>query len=156
MKGNEKLVEMLNDLLADELTAVNQYMVHSEMCDNWGYEGLHGSFEKRAIVEMRHAEKLIGRILFLEGMPVVSRLNKITIGSDVQKMLINDHLLENDAIRKYNEAILFAGEIKDRATGDFLQDILNDEDGHIDEIEELQDQIEQMTMTVFLSTQVRK
>ncbi|MGB7875500.1 MAG: ferritin-like domain-containing protein, partial [Anaerolineales bacterium] len=75
MKGNEKILETLNTLLADELTAINQYMVQSEMCADWGYEKLHEAIEKRAIDEMKHAEKLIGRILFLEGKPVVSNLN---------------------------------------------------------------------------------
>src|SRR3972149_5091726 len=80
MKGNKKLIETLNSLLADELTAINQYMVHSEMCANWGYEKLHKHFEKRAIEEMKHAEKLIGRVLFLEGTPTVSVLRKMSIG----------------------------------------------------------------------------
>src|SRR4030042_2918356 len=82
MKGNEKLLGTLNSLLADELTAINQYMVHSEMCSNWGYEKLHKHFEKRAIAEMKHAETLIGRILFLEGTPTVSILRKMSIGAD--------------------------------------------------------------------------
>ena len=85
MKGDPKLIETLNALLADELTAINQYMVHSEMCDNWGYEKLHKHFEKRAIDEMKHAEKLIGRILFLEGVPIVTNLKKILIGADVPR-----------------------------------------------------------------------
>ena len=154
MTGNAKLIETLTSLLADELTAINQYMVHSEMCDDWGYEKLHKHFEKRAIDEMKHAEKLIGRILFLEGMPTVSNLNKITIGSNVEKQLVNDHAAELDAIKAYNEAIILAGEVKDYATRDLLQQILNEEDEHIDSIEELQDQIEQMTLSVFLTTQV--
>ena len=87
MKGNKKLITTLNALLADELTAINQYMVHSEMCDDWGYEKLHTHFEKRAIDEMKHAEKLIGRILFLEGIPVVTTLKKIMIGAEVPKQL---------------------------------------------------------------------
>ena len=154
MKGNEKLVSVLNSLLADELTAINQYMVHSEMCDDWGYEKLHKHFEKRAIDEMKHAEKLIGRILFLEGTPIVSSLNKITIGADVAKQLENDRLAETDAITAYNNAIVLAGEVKDYATRDLLQEILNDEDAHMDSIEGLQSQIEQMTLPVFLTTQV--
>ncbi|HON09724.1 MAG: bacterioferritin [Fibrobacter sp.] len=154
MKGNEKLVSALNALLADELTAINQYMVHSEMCEDWGYEKLHKHFEKRAIDEMKHAEKLIGRILFLEGVPVVSSLNKIHIGSDVAKQLENDRVAETDAIAAYNNAIALAGEVKDFATRDLLQEILNDEDAHMDDIEGLQSQIEQMTLQVFLTTQV--
>lgn len=154
MKGNEKLLATLNGLLADELTAINQYMVHSEMCDDWGYEKLHKHFEKRAIDEMKHAEKLIGRILFLEGIPIVSSLNKITIGATVPKQLDNDHGAEMGAIRAYNEAIILAGEVKDYATRDILQEILNEEDVHMDGIEALQNQIGQMTLQVFLTTQV--
>lgn len=156
MKGNAELIKSLNSLLADELTAINQYMVHSEMCANWGYQKLHKQFEKRAIVEMKHAEKLIGRILFLEGTPTVSELRKINIGAEVPKQLANDHEAEAGAIKAYNEAIILAGEVKDYATRDFLQEILNDEDGHIDEIEELQDQAAQMTLPVFLGTQVKE
>ncbi|MDA8242542.1 MAG: bacterioferritin [Elusimicrobia bacterium] len=156
MKGNEELIKTLNSLLADELTAINQYMVHSEMCANWGYEKLHKHFEKRAIMEMKHAEKLIGRILFLEGRPTVSVLKKISIGADVPKQLANDHAAEAGAIKAYNEAIVQAGEAKDFATREILEDILGDEDGHIDDIEELQDQVSQMTLPVFLTTQVKE
>lgn len=156
MKGNEKLIAALNSLLADELTAINQYMVHSEMCDDWGYEKLHKHFEKRAIDEMKHAEKLIGRILFLEGTPTVSNLNKILIGATVDKQLANDHSAEEGAIKAYNDAIVLAGEVKDYATRDLLQQILNDEDAHIDGIEGLQSQIEQMSIQVFLTTQVKE
>ena len=90
MKGNEKIIALLNNFLADELTAISQYMVHSEMCANWGYKKLHEATEKRAIHEMKHAEKLIGRILFLEGQPVVSQLNKINIGAAVDAQLKHD------------------------------------------------------------------
>ncbi len=156
MKGNEKLLAALNGLLADELTAINQYMVHSEMCDDWGYEKLHKHFEKRAIDEMKHAEKLIGRILFLEGIPIVSSLNKIAIGATVPKQLENDRVAEMGAIKAYNESIVLAGEVKDYATRDVLQEILNDEDAHMDGIESLQNQVEQMTLQVFLTTQVKE
>ena len=154
MKGNAKLIETLNSLLADELTAINQYMVHSEMAENWGYGKLHEHFEKRAIDEMKHAEKLIGRIIFLEGLPVVSNLRKISIGADVPKQLVNDLNAEMDAIKAYNEAIKLAGEVDDFATREILEGILQDEDRHIDEIEELQDQIGHMTLPIFLTTQV--
>jgi len=154
MKGNQKLIDMLNFLLADELTAINQYMVHSEMCDNWGFQKLHETIEKRAIDEMKHAEKLIGRILFLEGTPVVSTLNNIHIGADVAKMIPNDKTAEDGAIKSYNEAIKLAVEVGDNATKEMLEHILLDEDAHIDKIEELLDQIEQMGIQVFLSTQM--
>jgi bacterioferritin len=154
MKGNDKLVETLNSLLADELTAINQYMVHSEMCANWGYEKLHKHFEKRAIDEMKHAEKLIGRILFLEGTPTVSNLGKMSIGADVPKQLAGDRALEMGAIKAYNDAIRLAGEVGDFATREILAHILDDEDRHMDGIEELQDQIGHMTLPIFLTTQV--
>ena len=154
MKGNEKLIGVLNSLLSDELSATNQYIVHSEMNANWGYDKLHEYFEKRAIDEMKHAEKLIARILFLEGIPIVSNLHDINIGSDAVKQLEHDHFAEEGAIKAYNEAILLAGEVKDFATREILESILNDEDRHIDEIEELQDQISHMTLPLFLTTQV--
>jgi bacterioferritin len=154
MKGDPKLLDTLNALLADELTAINQYIVHAEMCEDWGYSKLHHGFEKRAIDEMKHAEKLIGRILFLSGTPIVSNLNKIHIGSEVPMQVENDRLAEADAIKAYNDAIVLAGELRDYATRDILVQILNDEDRHMDEIEELQDQIEQMTLPIFLTTQV--
>ena len=154
MKGNAKVIQTLNALLADELTAINQYMVHSEMCANWGYEKLHKQFEKRAIDEMKHAETLIGRILFLEGTPTVSVLEKMSIGADVPRQLAGDHSLEMSAIKSYNTAIQQTGEVSDFATREILEHILQDEDRHIDGIEELLDQIEQMTLSIFLSTQV--
>jgi len=154
MKGDKKLIATLNSLLADELTAISQYMVHSEMSANWGYEKLHKHFEKRAIDEMKHAEKLIGRILFLEGIPVVNNLKKITIGAEIPKQLANDHSSESGAIKSYNDAIKLAGDVKDFATREVLESILKDEDAHIDGIEELQDQIRQMTLPIFLGTQL--
>jgi bacterioferritin len=154
MKGNVQLIATLNALLADELTAVSQYMVHSEMCANWGYEKLHKHFEKRAIDEMKHAESLIGRILFLEGLPVVSKLTKLTIGSEIPKMLVNDLAHEMVAVKGYNAGIDLAGKVADFATRELLEKILKDEDGHVDGIEELQDQIGHMTLPLFLTTQL--
>jgi bacterioferritin len=154
MKSNPKVLEALNSLLADELTAVNQYMVHSEMCENWGYGKLGGVIQKRAVEEMKHAEKLIGRILFLEGTPIVSVLKPLHIGAEVPKMYVNDHEAEAGAIKSYNAAIMLCGEEKDFATRDILESILNDEDRHIDAIEATQDQITQIGIQVFLSTQI--
>jgi bacterioferritin len=154
MKGDKKLIDSLNSLLADELTAVSQYMVHSEMCDNWGYEKLHKFIEKRAVDEMKHAEKLIGRILFLEGLPIVSDLKKMHIGAEIPKMMANDHESEEGAIKSYNAAIKLAGDVKDYATREILEAILKDEDAHIDGIEMNLDQISQMGLAVYLTTQV--
>ncbi|HOL92661.1 MAG TPA: bacterioferritin [Clostridiales bacterium] len=147
-------IDTLNALLADELAAINQYIVHAEMCEDWGYGKLHEAYEKRSITEMKHAEKLIGRILFLGGKPIVSNLGKIHIGSDVPKQIEYDHAAEAGAIKAYNDAIALAAEEHDHATRDMLIAILNDEDSHIDEIEEMQDQIEQMGLQMFLSTKV--
>lgn len=154
MKGNSKLIETLNSLLAGELTAINQYMVHAEMCEDWGYSKLSKHFKDRSIAEMKHAEKLIERVLFLEGTPVVTKLNKIKIGAEVPQQLKFDHAAEAQTIKDYNNAIILAGDVKDYATRDILMEILNDEDHHIDEIEELQDQIDQMSLNIFLTTQV--
>ncbi|MGB9907169.1 MAG: bacterioferritin [Candidatus Saccharicenans sp.] len=156
MKGDPKLIKTLNSLLADELTAINQYMVHSEMCDSWGYVKLHKTIEKRAIQEMRHAESLIGRILFLEGLPIVSELKKIFIGAEIPKMLEFDRKAEFEAIKAYNEAIKLAGAVGDFATRELLEKILQDEDQHIDEIEELIDQVKHMTLPIFLTTQTKE
>jgi bacterioferritin len=155
MKGDPKVIDTLNSLLADELTAVNQYMVHAEMCENWGYDKLGDMIQKRAIDEMKHAEKLIGRILFLEGIPIVSEYRKIHIGEDVPKMFAADNVLETDAIKAYNAAIAQCGEARDFATREILETILNDEDKHIDDIEEVQDEIKQMGVQIFLSVQVK-
>jgi bacterioferritin len=154
MKGDKKLIDSLNSLLADELTAVSQYMVHSEICDNWGYGKLHKSIEKRAVDEMKHAEKLIGRILFLEGLPIVSDLKTMHIGAEIPKMMANDHEKELSAVKNYNAAIKLAGDVKDYATRELLESILKDEDGHVDGIEMNIDQISQMGLAVYLTTQV--
>ena len=154
MKGNEKVVEKLNQLLAEELTAINQYMVHSEMCEDWGYGKLHESVQKRAITEMKHAEKLIERILFLEGRPVVSQLNKINIGGEVPEQLKFDVEAEYGAVKSYNEGIRICADADDNATKDILQEILEDEDAHVDEIESLRSKVDQMGLQIFLTTQV--
>ena len=153
MKGNDKVIQRLNARLSDELTAINQYMVHSEMCDNWGYDRLHKLVEKRAVEEMKHAEKLISRTLFLEGRPVVSTLNKISIGAGVDKQLANDLAAEKDAVKSYNEDIAFAVEIGDNGTRELLESILKDEENHADWIEAQLDQIQQMGLQNYLATQ---
>jgi bacterioferritin len=156
MKGNEKILETLNSLLADELTAINQYMVESEMCADWGYEKLHEAMEKRAIDEMKHAEKLIGRIIFLEGRPIVSNLNKINIGGTVDAQHKNDHEAEETAIKAYNDAIKLAVEVGDNGTRDLFEEILEDEEEHIDWIESQMDQIDQMGLQVYLGEQLEE
>jgi bacterioferritin len=153
MKGNHKLVNVLNELLADELTAISQYMVHSEMCENWGYEKLHKAIESQAKDEMHHAEWLIRRIIFLEGTPVVSKLNPIKVGQTVLEMVSNDQEAENAALRAYNAAIGLAHEVADQATADLLMQILKMEEGHVDWAEMQRAQIEQMGLDNYLTNQ---
>ena len=128
MKGDERVVQKLDELLCDELTAINQYMVHSEMCANWGYDRLHQAVEKRARQEMHHAEELIARILFLDGTPTVSRLNQVHVGADVHKQLQSDLSAEMQTNRMYNDAIRLVGEANDAATRELLESIVKDED----------------------------
>ena len=153
MKGNDKIVAVLNQLLADELTAISQEMVHSEMCDNWGYDKLHKAIEHQAHEEMHHAEWLIRRILFLEGTPVVSKLNPIKIGQTVLEIVSNDQADEAAAIRAYNSAIGLAHEVADQATADLLLKILKMEEGHEDWGEVQRAQIEQMGIENYLTNQ---
>ena len=153
MEGNEKLLTVLNQLLADELTAISQYMVHSEMCDNWGYDKLHKAIEKQATDEMHHAEWLIRRIIFLDGTPVVSKLNPIRIGTTVPEMVTNDQRDELSAVRAYNDAIALAREVGDQASVDLLTDILKMEEGHEDWAEMQRAQIEQMGLENYLTNQ---
>jgi bacterioferritin len=154
MKGNEQVLAKLNFFLADELTAISQYMVHSEMCANWGYENLHKAAEKRAIDEMKHAEKLIGRILFLEGKPIVSELNPLHIGETVEDQLSNDLDAEAGAIRAYNEAIRLFFELGDGGSRELIEANLHDEEEHLDWLEAQLDQIKQMGLQNYLQAQL--
>jgi bacterioferritin len=153
MKGNEKVIACLNELLSDELSAINQYMVHSEMCANWGYEHLHKEIEARAITEMKHAEKLIGRIIFLEGIPIVSELKSIHIGANVSAQLKNDLASEVGAVKAYNDGIRLTVEAGDNGSRELLESILKDEENHTDWLETQHDQIEQMGIQNYLSEQ---
>jgi bacterioferritin len=154
VKGIPQVIDTLNLQLADELTAVGQYMVHSEMCANWGYAKIADVTEKRAIDEMKHAEKLIGRILFLEGKPVVSSLNPMHIMGDVPAQLQSDHVAEEGAIASYNAAIRQCAELGDAGSRELFEDILEDEEEHIDWLESQLDQIGQMGLQNYLALQV--
>jgi bacterioferritin len=153
MKGNEKVHAILNAFLADELTAISQYMVHSEMCANWEYKKLHEAIEKRAIQEMQHAEKLIARLLFLDGKPVVSQLNKMSIGATVEEQLKNDLAAEAGAIKAYNEGIKICLEVGDGGTRELIEHNLEDEEAHLDWLEAQLDQINQMGVQNYLAMQ---
>ncbi len=150
MKGNEKIIAKLNDLLSDELTAINQYFVHAEMNENWGYERLHEKIRKRSIDEMKHAERLIARILYLEGKPIVSNLKKITIGSEIPAQHKNDWDAEDGAIKSYNDGIRLAVELADNGSRELMESILKDEEEHIDWIEAQLDQIKMMGVANYL------
>ena len=154
MKSEPKVINCLNGLLADELTAINQYMVEAEMCENWGLAKLGDMEQKRAITEMKHAESLIGRILFLEGLPVVSKLNEIKIGAEVPQQFTNDLAAEMVAVRGYNAGIELCVKLGDNATKEILEGILKDEDAHVDQIEEQMDRVKKMGLQVYLGTQV--
>lgn len=154
MKGNENIIERLNCRLSEELAAINQYIVHAEMCENWGYGKLHQAAKKRAIEEMKHAEQLIARILFLEGKPVVSKLAQVTIGGDVQEQHKSDLASETEAVRTYNEDIRFSAEVGDNGTRELFESILEDEESHLDWLEAQLDQIGQMGIQNYLGEQV--
>ena len=144
MRGNDKLLEVLNRRLADELTAINQYMVHSEMCENLGYSKLHFALRKHAIEEMHHAEWLIERINILDGSPTISKLNSIRIGKTVFEMVSNFQDAEAAGLKAYNAAIKIAHEFSDDGSVELLDKILTMEEGHIDWVAFQRSQIEQM------------
>jgi bacterioferritin len=154
MKGDDQILPVLNGLLADELTAINQYIVHAEMCDIWGYERLAKAIQSRAIQEMTHAEKLIARILFLEGTPVVSDLHAIHIGADVGGQHRNDWTAECDAIQSCNMDIAVAVEVGDNGTRDLLESIVVDEEAHVNWIEAQIAQIAQVGIERYLGEQM--
>lgn len=153
MKGTQKLIDILNGLLADELTAISQYMVHSEMCEHWGYDGLHEAIESQAKDEMHHAEWLIQRILFLEGVPEVSKLRPMTIGHTVEEIIVGDQDAELGAVKAYNTGIAAASEAGDEATGDLLTEILKMEEGHVDWAEKQRALIAQLGVENYLINQ---
>jgi bacterioferritin len=154
MKGKKKVIQRLNELLADELAAINQYIVQSEMCANWGYTKLHDAIKKQAIEEMKHAEKLIERILFLEGTPEVGGLKKIRIGKNIEEQMANDVAAEGDAILMYNEAIRLALDEGDEGTAALLRSILSDEERHIDWLETQVSQIADLELHNYLAGQM--
>jgi bacterioferritin len=155
MHGNDKIIATLNVLLAEELTAISEYMVQSEMCDGWGYEALHKAIEKVAIDEMKHAEKLIARILFLEGLPVVNKLNRMTFGKNVKGIIEAQLAAEVAAIVSYNAAIAQAAELQDGGSREILTHILEDEERHLDWLESQRDQIAHMGIENYLTLQVK-
>jgi bacterioferritin len=154
MKGKPEVLKVLQDMLEEELGAINQYFLHNEMCENWGYERLSKHIKKVSISEMHHAEEIIERMLFLEGTPNVSELPKLNIGKDVKHQLDNDLALELGAVTGYNEAIAACRKAGDNGTADFLKGILTEEEGHVDFFEEQLGLIEQVGLQNYLAQQL--
>src|SRR5712692_597089 len=156
MKGKPEVLAALSEMLKEELAAINQYILHAEMCDNWGYKRLGSFTKKQSIGEMKHAEALIERILFLEGMPNMGDMGALKIGKDVRQQLENDLALEKSAVVAYNKAIETCRKASDHATADFLKEILKDEEEHVDILEQQLGLIEQLGLQNYLSQQLEE
>ena len=156
MKGNAKVLDALNEALSEELTAINQYILHSEMCENWGFDRLSAFIKKESIDEMKHAEIIIERLLFLEGTPNMSKYQKINIGPTVPEIINNDLRLEVQAVAMYNRLIEIAIAAKDNGTAELFKKLLKDEEAHVDGLEEQLDMIKGMGLQNYLAVQATK
>jgi bacterioferritin len=156
MKGNDQILQLLNDLLTNELTAINQYFVHAKMCENWGYERLAHKIRDESIDEMKHADQIISRILFLEGVPNLQKLNKLRVGETVKEQLESDLQLEYAAIAYLNQGIATARTIGDNATEDLFTRILVSEEEHTDWLETQLELIRQVGEQNYLTQQIKK
>jgi bacterioferritin len=154
MKGKPEVLEMLSMALSEELAAIDQYIVHAEMQENWGYEKLSKLIKMQSIGEMKHAEALIERILFLEGIPQMDKRDKIYIGKDVKQQLQNDLKLEQGAVASYNKAVEVCRKAGDNASADFMKDLLKDEEGHVDFLETQLGLIDQLGYENYLVEQM--
>lgn len=156
MKGDRRIIDLLNDVLTAELTAINQYFVHGEMCENWGYERLMHIIRKHSIGEMKHAEELIERILFLDGIPNMQRLGKISIGENVPEILKLDLALEMEALPRLNKGIETCREAGDNNSRHLIEEILREEEEHVDWLESQIALIEQVGAENYLAQQIHK
>lgn len=156
MQGDARIIEILNDVLTAELTAINQYFVHAEMCENWGYDRLHKIIRKHSIGEMKHAEELIERVLFLEGVPNVQRLGKINIGENVPEIMKSDYALEMEALPRLNKGIETCRELGDNNSRHLLEEILEEEEDHVDWLEAQLALLEQIGPQHYLAQQIRE
>lgn len=154
MRGNDKVLKELGEALKAELTAINQYFLHSKMCDNWGYFRLGGYYRKESIDEMIHAEKLMDRIIFLEGTPNMSNIGKINVGRNVKAQFENDLTLEINAVKQLNEAIEIAREVGDNTSRALFEEILKDEEHHVDYLEGQLHAIDEVGLDNFLAQQL--
>ena len=135
MKGNAKLIEALNEILTGELTGINQYFIHAKMCDNWGYDRLAHKNREESIEEMKHADELIERILYMEGVPNMQRYNKVRVGESVPEQLKLDRELEVEAIALMNKTIELAVSVHDNGTREIVEEMLRSEEEHLDWLE---------------------
>jgi bacterioferritin len=156
MKGSAKVLDALNDILTAELTAINQYWVHAKMCDNWGYERLEHKIREESIDEMKHADEIIERILFLEGVPNVQRYGKISVGESVKEQLELDLQMELAAVERFRKAIALCREETDEATAELLEHMLVSEEKHVDWLETQLELIGQVGLNHYLSQQIRE
>jgi bacterioferritin len=154
MKGKPEVIEVLAKMLKEELGAISEYFIHAEMCENWGYKKLSEHTKKESINEMKHAETLIERILFLEGMPNLNDLPKLNVGKDVKAQFENDLALEKDAVAEYNAAIATCRKAGDYASAEILQVILADEEEHVEFLEDQLGLIENIGIENYLAQQV--
>ena len=156
MNGDPKVIDFLNQVLKAELTAINQYFLHAEMCENWGYERLAKLIRKESIEEMQHAEKLIERILYLDGSPNMSDYFKINIGQTVEAQLKNDVQLEYDAVKRLNDGIQLCTAQNDGGSRELAEKILSDEEHHIDWLEAQLHAIDEMGYQNYLAQQLKE
>jgi bacterioferritin len=154
MKGNPKVIEALNEALHEELTAINQYFLHAEMCENWHYDRLGDLIKKESIGEMKHAEILIERILFLDGTPNLTLPISLTVGKNVKEQIESDLQLEIEAAAMYNRAIELARQESDNASRELFERLLKDEEEHVDFLEAQLHQIKEMGYERYLSQQI--
>ena len=155
MKGNPDILTLLNDLLTNELTSINQYFVHAKMQQNWGYERLAKKVHDESIEEMKHADELIDRILFLEGVPNLQRLNKLNVGQTVEEQLRSDLGLERIAVDVLNKGIQKGRDLGDNGTEELLSDMLEDEEEHLNWLETQLELISQVGLQNYLAEQMR-
>ena len=153
-KGDDGVIERLNAILTGELTAINQYFLHAKMCQNWGLIRLYRYLHAESIDEMKHADSLIERILYLEGVPNVQRMNRIRIGETVPEQFASDVALEHEAIPRLQEAITYCRAINDQGTAVLLEAILTSEEEHVDWLEAQQDLIERIGLANYLAQQI--
>jgi bacterioferritin len=156
MKGNPKVIAALQEALKEELMAINQYFLHAEMCENWHYSKLGEFIKKQSIDEMKHAEELIERILFLDATPSMTEPMRLTIGKDVKAQLQSDLQLELSAVKLYNEAVKTSQEHADNASRELFERLLRDEEKHVDWLEAQVHQIEEIGYERYLSQQIGK